>query len=138
LATAALAHIGAEDEFPHLGLPRTWPGQGGLRQRDRPPFERAAADRAGEGTVGVDEQPGAGLPRRRALGRDHRDHGGASMRLDRPKQPRPDLHQTSPPVVARMARMIASGVAGASSRGMTAGLRLAMASVIAENTEIAS
>ena len=34
--------------------------------------------------------------------------------------------------------MIASGVAGASSRGITAGLRLTIASLIAENTEIAS
>ena len=34
--------------------------------------------------------------------------------------------------------MIASGVAGASSRGITAGLRLAIASVIAEKTEMAS
>ena len=34
--------------------------------------------------------------------------------------------------------MIASGVAGASRRGITAGFRLAIASVIAEKTEIAS
>ena len=43
----------------------------------------------------------------------------------------------SPPVVALTARMIAPGVAGASRRGITAGFRLEMASLIAEKTDIA-
>ena len=37
-----------------------------------------------------------------------------------------------------IARMIASGVAGASRRGMTAGLRLMIASRIAEKTDVAN
>jgi hypothetical protein len=67
LPAAALAELGAEGEFPRLGAARRRAGERGLRQRDRPPFEGAAADRAGEGAVGMDDQTGAGLARRRTL-----------------------------------------------------------------------
>ena len=67
LAAAALAELGAESEIARArALRGAGRGERGLRQRNRPPFERAAADRAGEAAVRPYDQPGAGLARRRA------------------------------------------------------------------------
>src|SRR5205085_1767577 len=103
-----------------------------------PPLERPAADGAGERSVRVDDHPRPRFPRRRALRRRNRHHRHPAVAVDGVEDAAPDLHQISAPAVARIARMIASGVAGAFSRGITAGLRLMIASVIAEKTEIAS
>ncbi len=103
------------------------------------PFKRAAADRAAESTVGHDDQPRTNLARCRALDGRYRHHGAAAMLLQPLFNRHPHFH--GPRLLAATtltARMIVSGVAGASSSGTTPGARLAMASVMAENTETAS
>ena len=63
---------------------------------------------------------------------------GATVPIKRLLKACPDPHHISLPVVVRIARMIASGVAGASRRGIIAGFRLTIASLMAEKTEMAS
>src|SRR5665213_32653 len=142
VAAAALSEFGPQRETARLGLAGVRIGKRSLGNRDGFPFQRAAADGAGEGSVRIDDHAGTRLARRGTADRRHGHHCRAAMAIERRQNPPPhrwrgDAH-VSDPFDARMARMIASGVAGASSRGMTAGLRLTMAAVIAEKTESAS
>ena|SRR5437868_7893518 len=99
----------------------------------RPPFERAAADRAVK-AARREHQPGARLARRGAFDAEHRHHGAGLTGFERFRYVSPDLHAD----IALTAFMIASGVAGASRGGGVPGLRAASASVIAEKTDSAS
>ena len=137
LAAAALAHVGAENEIAQLRFARR-------RARRARPGASAIARHSSVPPPIVPVKPPSGRTIRRApasRGVEPRVAATVTMAA-RPwpsisvEEARPDAHQISPPVVARIARMIASGVAGASRRGITAGFRLAIASVIAQKTEM--
>ena len=93
---AALAEIGAEDDVVERrdGVGRR---EGRLGERQRPPFERAAADGAAKAEVGTDQHVGAHLARGRAAdgGDAHTDE--TSVRFERGADAGPAIDHARPP-----------------------------------------